>query len=104
MQLNHVKLVSSHNLGGCHSIGRCCGRREAAWQASSCWRASSRRRGGELQRDRLRALGRIWLAHMWVPRREDFLTHPGRYGSKGRDQSPREFSLPFRVMADGALA
>ena len=42
--------------------------------------------------------------YMWVPRGGDFLTHPGRYGSKGRDQSPRDFSLPFRVTADGAPA
>ena len=33
---------------------------------------------------------------MWVPRGGDFLTHPGRYGGEGRDQSPRDFSLPFR--------
>eukprot|EP00966_Prymnesium_polylepis_P049382 1143043-Prymnesium_polylepis.1 len=30
--------------------------------------------------------------------RWDSLTHPGRYGSEaeGRDQRPRDFSLPFR--------
>eukprot|EP00966_Prymnesium_polylepis_P046055 1066486-Prymnesium_polylepis.1 len=42
--------------------------------------------------------------HMWVPRGGDLLTHPGRYGAKERDQTPRDFSLPFRVTADGAPA
>jgi hypothetical protein len=41
---------------------------------------------------------------MWVSRGGDFLTHPGRYGGEGRDQSPRDVSLPFRVTADGAPA
>jgi hypothetical protein len=33
--------------------------------------------------------GILRCLYMWVPRGGDFLTHPGRYGSKERDQSPR---------------
>eukprot|EP00966_Prymnesium_polylepis_P136479 3153674-Prymnesium_polylepis.1 len=30
---------------------------------------------------------------MWVPCRGDFLTHPGRYGSKGRDLCKCKFPV-----------